>query len=149
MVSQYFSSVPLLCVFTPQEKRQANKPCTLSASEGMDAYERSRYILKYTAHIAVLYTFSGPHYFSSSPALFRLHFRSTLQFFFQVAFCIFPSKQKTQWRRGWRLWLINLLKQIFTTFPSCRKGVLWHYRCINQAIWWLPAPLLMLFPWNR
>lgn len=148
MVSQCFSQHHCCVFLPPRKKRQANKPCTLSASEGMDAYERPRYILKYKAHIAVLYTFSGLHYFSSSPALFRLHFRSTLQFFSpRVAFWIFPSKQKKPWwRRGCRCWLINPLKQIFTTFSSHRKGVLWHYRCINQAIWWLPAAQLMLFP---
>ncbi len=121
--SAWFHSVSLsttVVCFYPQEKRQANKPCTLSASEGMDAYERSRYILKYTAHIAVLYTFSGSHYFSSSPALFRLHFRSTLQFFpLQVAFCIFTSKQKR--RRGCRCWLINLLKQFLQPFCPAER----------------------------
>ncbi len=107
----------------------------------MDAYERSRYILKYTAHIAVLYTFSGSHYFSSSPALFRLHFRSTLQFFFPSGCLLhFPVKTKRKPMEACcRCWLINLLKQIFTTFSSRRRVVLWHYRCINQAIWWLQA----------
>lgn len=64
MVSQYFPQY-LCCVFLPTRNKKdklINHVHCQRAREWMPI-ERSRYILKYTAHIAVLYTFSGSHYF--------------------------------------------------------------------------------------